>query len=97
MRRNLEAGHYLFFSQRVLLALVEAGLERADAYTLVQRNAMRAWDDEQDFRELVRADREIAGQIDVEAVFDLAAYTKHVDTVFERLRTLARKEEPVVA
>jgi adenylosuccinate lyase len=97
MRRNLEASHYLFFSQRILLALVEAGLDRGEAYRLVQRNAMRAWDEEQDFRELVRADREIAGRIDVDSVCDLAAYTKHVDTVFGRLRALARKEEPVVA
>ena len=92
MRRNLEASHYLFFSQRVLLALVESGLSRDDAYRLVQRSAMRAWDDELDFRELVRADDEIATRVDLEAVFDLDAYTKHVDTVFNRL-----KEEPVHA
>ena len=61
MRRNLEASHSLFFSQRVLLALVESGLARDDAYRLVQRNAMRAWDEELDFRELCRADEEIAG------------------------------------
>ncbi|MGZ5324693.1 MAG: adenylosuccinate lyase, partial [Solirubrobacterales bacterium] len=46
MRRNLEASHFLFFSQRVLLALVESGLSRDDAYRLVQRNAMRAWEEE---------------------------------------------------
>ena len=86
MRRNLEASHYLFFSQRVLLALVESGLERDEAYRLVQRNAMRAWDEELDFRELVRADDEIASHIDLDAVFDLDAYTKHVDTVFNRLK-----------
>ena len=60
MRRNLEASHYLFFSQRVLLALVESGLARDDAYRLVQRDAMRAWEEELDFRELCRADDEIA-------------------------------------
>ena len=86
MRRNLEASHYLFFSQRVLLALVESGLERDEAYRLVQRDAMRAWDEELDFRELVRADDEIASHIDPDAVFDLDAYTKHVDTVFNRLK-----------
>jgi adenylosuccinate lyase len=95
MRRNLEASHYLFFSQRVLLALVDAGLSRDDAYRLVQRNAMRAWDEELDFRELVRADDEIASRVDLDAVFDLAAYTRHVDTVFARLSSLAVKEEPV--
>jgi adenylosuccinate lyase len=101
MRRNLESSHHLFFSQRVLLALVESGLARDEAYRLVQRQAMRAWEEEQDFRELVRGDREIAGRIDLDAAFDLAAYTKHVDVVFERLRALEivhpPREEPVHA
>ena len=86
MRRNLESSHSLFFSQRVLLALVESGLERDDAYRLVQRNAMRAWDEEVDFRELVRGDGDIASRVDLDAVFDLDAYTKHVETVFNRLK-----------
>src|SRR5437763_4694021 len=97
MRRNLESSHGLFFSQRVLLALVESGLTRDEAYRLVQRHALRAWDEEQDFRELVRADRELANRVDLAAVFDLTAYTRHVDTVFERLRSLVRKEETVHA
>jgi adenylosuccinate lyase len=97
MRRNLEASHYLFFSQRVLLALVDAGLSRNEAYGLVQRNAMRAWDEELDFRDLVHADEEIASRVDLDAVFDLGAYTRHVDTVFARLSSLAVKEEPVHA
>src|SRR5437016_11664062 len=97
MRRNLEESHYLFFSQRVLLALVESGLTRDDAYRLVQRDAMRAWDEERDFRELVRADDEIASRIDLESAFELGAYTRHVDTVFSRLISLAAKEEPVHA
>jgi adenylosuccinate lyase len=97
MRSNLESSHGLFFSQRLLLALVESGLERDEAYRLVQRHALRAWDEEQDFRELVRSDREIGGRVDLDKVFDLDAYTRHVDTVFERLRALARKEETVHA
>ena len=97
MRRNLESSHGLFFSQRLLLALVESGLERDEAYRLVQRHALRAWDEEQDFRDLVQADRELAGRVDLDAVFDLNAYTRHVDTVFERLRALVRKEETVHA
>jgi adenylosuccinate lyase len=95
MRRNLDASHGLFFSQRVLLALVESGLPRDDAYRLTQRAAMRAWDEETDFQELVRADPEIARRIDLDAVFDLSAYTRHVDTVFERLAALEREKEPV--
>jgi adenylosuccinate lyase len=95
MRRNLEASHGLFFSQRLLLALVDSGLDRDGAYQLVQRHALRAWDEEQDFRELVGADRELAGRVDLDAVFDLTAYTRHVDTVFGRLRALVRKEEAI--
>jgi adenylosuccinate lyase len=97
MRRNLESSHKLFFSQRVLLALVESGLARDDAYRLVQRNAMRAWDEEQDFEQLVRDDAEIASRIDLDSVFDLTSYTRHTETVFERLAALERREEPVHA
>jgi adenylosuccinate lyase len=97
MRRNLEASHYLFFSQRVLLALVESGLTRDDAYRLVQHNSMRAWDEELDFRELCRADEEIASRVDLDTAFDLGAYTRHVPVVFARLNALAQKEEPVHA
>ena len=99
MRTNLAGSHYLFFSQRVLLALVESGLARDDAYRLVQRNAMRAWEEGQDFRELVRGDGELASRIAVEDLFSLDPYTRHVDTVFERLHALVRtkEEEPTYA
>ena len=100
MRRNLDASHGLFFSQRVLLALVAAGLGRDEAYRLVQRNAMRAWDEARDFRALVEGDAEIGAALAPDALaeaFDLSAYTRHVDAVLERLRVLTRKEEPVHA
>jgi len=98
MRRNLESSHGLFFSQRLLLALVESGLERAAAYELVQRNAMRAWDEEQDFENLVRSDAEITARLEsatLDAVFALDEYTRHVDVVFDRLSALTQREEPV--
>ena len=95
MRRNLETSHFLFFSQRVLNALVESGLARDDSYRLVQRAAMRAWEEELDFRELCRADDEIASRVDLDSTFDIGAYTRHVDTVFARLEAL--KEEPLHA
>jgi adenylosuccinate lyase len=95
MRRNLEAGHFLFFSQRVLNALVESGLGRDDAYRLVQRAAMRAWEEELDFRELCRGDDEITSRVDLDSAFDLGAYTRHIDTIFARLEAL--KEEPLHA
>jgi adenylosuccinate lyase len=88
MRRNLDASHGLFFSQRLLLALVEAGLARDEAYRLVQAHAMRASDEERDFPELVRADPAIMEHLDasaLDAVFDLDSYTRHRDAVFERL------------
>ena len=97
MRRNLEASHGLVFSHRLLLALVDAGLPRDDAYRLVQQHAMRAWEEEAGFAELVRADPEIAGRVDLDAVFDLDATVRHVDTVFDRLHALTQKEVPVHA
>src|SRR3954452_7325730 len=100
MERNLWASHGLFFSHRLLLALIESGLERAAAYRLVQRNAMRAWDEERDFGELVRADGEITARLDERAladVFDLNATIAHLDSTFDRVRRLIPKEEPVHA
>jgi adenylosuccinate lyase len=100
MERNLWGSHGLFFSHRLLLALIDSGLERADAYRLVQRNAMRAWDEERDFSELVRADPEIGARLDaaaLAAVFDLDATIAQLDNTFERVRRLVPKEEPVHA
>jgi len=97
MERNLWASHGLFFSHRLLLALVGRGADRAEAYRLVQRNAMRAWDEELDFPALVRADAEIAATLDAAAldeVFDLDATIANLDRTFDRLRRLAPKEEP---
>ena len=88
MRANVDASHGLYFSQRLLLSLVDAGLTRDAAYRLVQRHAMRAWEEELEFFDLVDGDPEIADRVDLAAVFDLGAYTAHVDTVFERLRAL---------
>jgi adenylosuccinate lyase len=97
MEENLWSSHGLFFSQKLLLALVEAGLGRDEAYRLVQGHALRAWDEGRDFRELVRSDAELASRVELDGVFDLSTYTRHVDVVFERLHALARKEEPVHA
>src|SRR5262249_1629336 len=88
MRSNLDSSHGLYFSHRLLLALVESGLPRDEAYRLVQRHAMHAWEEEQDFRTLVAADTAIASQVDLDAVFDESVFTRHVDVVFERLRSL---------
>ena len=74
---------------------VGSGLERDDAYRLVQRHAMRAWDEELDFRALTRDDAEIASRVDLDGVFDESAYTRNVDHVFDRLHHLTK--EPVHA
>jgi adenylosuccinate lyase len=93
MRANLETTGGLYFSQRLLLALVESGQGRDDAYRMVQRHAMRAWDEGLDFRGLVRADSEIAARVQLDEVFDLGAYTRHVDVVFGRVRARPVPEE----
>ncbi|HEY3018002.1 MAG TPA: adenylosuccinate lyase [Gaiellaceae bacterium] len=97
MRRNLDASHHLFFSHRLLLGLVDSGLSRDHAYRIVQGHAMRAWDEETDFVELVRGDAEITSRVDLDTVFDLEATVRHADTVFDRLHALVEKEEPVHA
>jgi len=86
MLRNLGASHGLVFSGRVLLQLVEAGLTREQAYAVVQRNALRAWDEELPLRALLEADPE-AAVLDAEALdqaFDLDSFLRFVDEIFDR-------------
>jgi adenylosuccinate lyase len=87
MRENLERSHGLVYSQRVLLALAEAGLARQAAYALVQRNAMRAWAERRPFLECLLADAEVtrhAAPATLRACFDPAWYLRHVDAVLRR-------------
>jgi adenylosuccinate lyase len=99
MRANLDASHGLVFSQRVLSALVAAGHGRDEAYRLVQRNALRSWEEGKDFRSLIEADPEI--DLDASALaeaFDLGDALRHTDVLFDRLAALrARREEAVHA
>jgi adenylosuccinate lyase len=95
MRANLESSRGLVFSQRVLSSLVASGLGRDDAYRLVQRHAMRAWEEGLDFRGLVEADPEIGPRLDAD-VFDLQDALKHVDVIFERLAVLSTRREEAV-
>ena len=88
MKKNLESTQGIIHSQRALLALTQAGIEREAAYRLVQKNAMRAWDGEGTLLELLKADPEVAKSVPakaLEAMFDLAYHTKEVDTVFKRV------------
>jgi type II secretory pathway component PulK len=78
----------LVHSQRVLLALTQAGVSREDAYRLVQRNAMKVWEEGKDFKEELLADAEVTAALspaEIEEKFDLGYHTKHVDTIFARV------------
>jgi adenylosuccinate lyase len=91
MLRNLEASFGLVFSQPVLLALIEAGRTRDDAYRMVQRNAMRAWHEERSFRELLAADPEVSGTLDaarLDVCFDVKRSLANVNRVFDALDEL---------
>ncbi len=88
MRRNLDRLGGLIHSQRVLLALTDAGVPREEAYRLVQRNAMKVWEDGADFLEALLADRDVTKALSPETIraqFDLGYHLKHVDTIFARV------------
>jgi adenylosuccinate lyase len=86
MQANLDKLGGLVHSQRVLLALTQAGVSREDAYRLVQRNAMPVWRGEGQFLDLLKADEEvILSDDELEALFDLGYHFKHVDTIFARV------------
>jgi adenylosuccinate lyase len=88
MQRNLDRLGGLVHSQRVLLALTQAGMSREDAYRAVQRNAMRVWEGGGDFQKLLAADPQVARHLRPEAIaafFDLGYHTRHVDTIFRRV------------
>ena len=88
MQRNLDRLGGLVHSQRILLALTQAGVSREDAYRLVQRNAMPVWRGEGDFLSLLSADAEVSAKLsraELEALFDLGYHTRQVDTIFRRV------------
>ncbi len=88
MKRNLDRLSGLHNSQRVLLALTQAGVSREDSYRLVQRNAMKTWEHGADFLTSLKADPEVSSRIpttELEAMFDLGYHFKHVETIFDRV------------
>ncbi|WP_420453846.1 adenylosuccinate lyase [Ilumatobacter sp.] len=94
MRANLEASHGLVFSQPVLLALVQSGMTRDGAYRVVQRSAMRSWDEGRDFRELLESDDEVDDAVLADA-FDLGRSLRHLDRTFVQLDSIdLRRGEP---
>ena len=88
MIKNMNKFRGLIMSQRVLLALTQAGLSREDAYKLVQRNAMKVWEEGKDFKTELLNDPEVSRVLTKEEIdekFDLGYHTKHVDTIFQRV------------
>ena len=85
MKLNMEMTHGALFSQRALTALIDSGMQRDDAYRLVQESAQKAWDTGTPFRELIGA---AAPDLDLDAVFDYGAYLKHVPELLARLDEL---------
>ncbi len=88
MDKNLNKFRGLVHSQRVLLALTQAGVSREDAYRLVQRNAMKVWEEGADFLEELLGDKDVRAALSEDEIrekFDLGYHTKHVDTIFERV------------
>ncbi|QPA31210.1 adenylosuccinate lyase [Thermaerobacillus caldiproteolyticus] len=88
MKRNMDRTLGLIYSQRVLLALIDTGMTREEAYDLVQPKAMEAWEKQAPFRSLVEADETITSRLTKEQIddcFDYHYHLKHVDTIFERL------------
>ncbi len=88
MQQNLESLHGLIHSQRVLLALTQAGTSREEAYLIVQENALRVWQEGADFQTLLEADERVGKSLpaaDLAALFDLGYHTAQVDTIFRRV------------
>ncbi|MCW5715359.1 MAG: adenylosuccinate lyase [Bauldia sp.] len=96
MKRNLDLLGGLMHSQRVMLALIDKGSSRENAYSLVQRNAMRTWNGEGDFLAFLKADddvRKLLSDDDLGALFDLGYHTRHVDTIFHRVFGVASERD----
>lgn len=88
MLKNLNATRGLVFSQRILLMLAESGIKREKAYEIVQRNAMKCWEEGDDFKELIKKDKDVKKYLkpnEIESAFDIEYYLKNVDFIFERV------------
>jgi adenylosuccinate lyase len=87
MKRNFMVSYNLVFSQRVMLKLIEKGLSREQAYLLVQKNALRSWEEEVDFKSILENDPEILDVVnkdELSELFDIGYYLRNVDKIYER-------------
>ncbi len=90
MLENLNATRGLIFSGQLLLALTQKGMAREQAYEWVQRNAMKAWDENGDFQELIKGDVDVNKNLsapEIDRVFSLETYLRNIDTIFARVFT----------
>ena len=88
MKRNLGLTKGLIYSQRVMLALIDKGLKRQEAYELVQRNAMKAWKGNKNFLNLLKDDADVTANLspeELEPLFDYEYYLRYIDDIFQRL------------
>jgi adenylosuccinate lyase len=88
MLKNLELTRGLIFSGQLLLALTQKGISREEAYVWIQRNAMKVWDEGGNFKDYVLSDSDIRARLskdEIEQVFDLRYYLRHVDSIFDRV------------
>ena len=88
MIRNLEKTEGLIFSQSILLALVDKGITREEAYRLVQKNAMQSWASGKNFLKLLKKDkkiRELMTELEIEKIFNLKAQFRNINTIFKRV------------
>ena len=91
MAANMDKSFGLLYSQRVLLALVEAGMLRDDAYAVVQRSAMRAWEEKTSFKKLLKIDPEVSSRLSaaaLEACFDPSSQLRNMGVIFDRVAAL---------
>jgi adenylosuccinate lyase len=95
MMENIESTRGLVFSQRVMLALVEKGMAREEAYRIAQRHSATTWEQNADFRDLVRRDAAVQSKMpadEIAALFDYGYYTRHVDALFARVGLTAKEK-----
>ena len=91
MKKNLELSGGVFFSQRLMLKLIEKGLSREDAYKLIQKNTMRSWEEKKNFKKIIEENKDIRtflSKEEIKELFQLKYYTRYVNKIMERLRIL---------
>ena len=88
MQENIDKSYGLFFSQKVMLTLTEKKISREKAYRLVQQNAMKSWKEKKDFKDLLKADKDVTAHLsdkEIEGIFNMNEYIKNVDKIFKRV------------